>query len=98
MGTQANKENVRVANDGQLLKGREVERKKIYNKQPSLKADKIYVRDNAKQVINADFVGHFGGERRDDRRRGGRNNEKRNVANKQMAAIDDVSEFPALGK
>ena len=102
--TVANKENVRVANDGQELKGKQVERKKLYNNQPA-KSGKVYVRENAKQVINADFVGHFAkgdNDRRD--RRGGRNNnnERKNAGNKQnkgkMAAIDDVSAFPALGK
>lgn len=101
---QANKENVRVANDGQSIKGRQVERKKVYNSGPALKSDKAQVRDNAKQVINADFVGHAAGgrERGDDRRRGGNNkNEKKNFNNKRqgkMAAIDDVKAFPALGK
>jgi len=104
---QANKENVRVANDGQSIKGRQVERKKVYNSGPALKSDKAVVRDNAKQVINADFVGHFAGGRdrgddRGDRRRGGNNRNEKKVGNNKrqgkMAAIDDVKAFPALGK
>jgi len=99
---QANKENVRVANDGQSIKGRQVEKKKVYNNS-ALKSDKAQVRDNAKQVINADFVGHFAGgrDRGDDRRRGGNRDEKKNINNKRqgkMAAIDDVKAYPALGK
>lgn len=99
--SQANKENVRVANDGQSIKGRQVEKKKMYNAGPTLKSDKVHVRENVKQVINADFVGHFAGGRDrgdDNRRRGGRNNNERKQRQGKMAAIDDVKAFPALGK
>jgi len=110
-GVETKKEAVRQSNDGQALKGRQLNQKQVYNTLQASSSKSAAVRENAKQHVAAEFVGfqsdygsgrdRRGGDRRDNNRRnnnrGDQNNNRRNNNKGGMANIDDKNAFPALG-
>jgi len=104
------KKEVRQSNDGQALKGRHLESKKVYNTIKS--TSKTVVRETNKQHVSNEFIGfqsdygsgrdrrdNRGGNRRDNNRGDRNNNNDRRGKAKagSMANIDDQNAFPALG-